>query len=110
MEIGIKETKEVLKFMVGLGNNLDKALEDKKIGIGDIPLFMGTFMDMPAAFDGIDKVPAEIKDLKAEEMADLVAFVEQELDLKSDRTEKIIEGALMLGSDIVKYAKLFKKA
>jgi hypothetical protein len=109
MSVGIKETKELVKFMLGLGNSLDKALDDKKISVMDVPLFMGVFMDMAPAFDGIAKVPAEIKDLSAEEMAELSAFVQQEFDIKSDRTEAIIEGALMLAADIYKYAKLFKK-
>jgi len=106
---GIEELKQVLKMVAGLGNAVDKALEDNKIKMSDAPLFMGVFLDMPSAFEGIDKVPGEIKDLDESESAELVKYVEEELDLRSDRTEEIIEKGLKLASDVYAYSKLFKK-
>ncbi len=106
---GIKETKDLLKLIVSFGNSVDKALEDNKISIADLPLFMNVFIDMPEAFDGFDKIKSEIKDMTPEELNELSIYVAQEFDIESDRTEGIIENGLDLAVRIFAFAKSLKK-
>jgi hypothetical protein len=109
MSHGIKETKDALKFVVSLGNAVDKALEDKKINMMDVPLFMDPMIKIAPAFENIGMVAKEIGDLDAAERAELVKYVEDELDLRSDDTEKMIERGLSLVSLVYEFIKGFKK-
>lgn len=109
MSYGIKETKELLAFMIDFGEAMDKSLEDKKLSVVDAMNFAGVFMAMPAAFEGIGLVPKELKDMDDVERAELVKYVEEELDLASDKTEEKIEDALKLASSIYSFIQLFKK-
>lgn len=105
---GISETKEVVKFGIELGEAFDKGLSDGKFSIEDLSYFFSTFMSAGAAFEGISKVPAEIKDLSSEEMEDLKAFVELEFDIENDKLEELIEKALGVALKIYEIIALFK--
>jgi len=105
----MKETKEVLKFAIELGEALESALEDKKFDIAELSLLIGPLMQVGPAFEGIDKVGEEIKAVDAAGLADLVAYAKDELDLKADETEAVIEKALDLGVQIYSFVKMFKK-
>lgn len=105
----MKETKEVIKFAIELGEALEAALADKKFEIAELALLMGPLMQVGPAFEGIDLVGDEIKIADAAALADLVAFAKDELDLVADNTEEVIEKALDLGLQIYSFVKLFKK-
>lgn len=105
----MKETKELLKFVIELGESLEAALEDKKFDIAELSLLIGPLMQVGPAFEGVDQVGEEIKNVDAAALADLVAYAKDELDLKADDVENIIEKALDLGVQVYSFVKLFKK-
>lgn len=109
-KMGIEELKEVLKFVIEFGEAADKALLDKKFEISELALLMGPFMLIGPAFEGLDKVGGEIKDLDEAELVELKLFVETELDLANDKVEEIIEKALAIGVQLYGFIKLFAKA
>lgn len=109
MSYGTKELKELLKFTIGLGEAFDQAMADKKFEMTEIALLIGPLMDSAAAFEGMDIIALELKDLDNAEMAELVRYVEEELDLKNDKIELVIEKALALGVNILSFISLFKK-
>lgn len=109
-EQGIKETKELLKFVIELGEGIDKAGADKKIDVMDVQYLIKPLASASAAFEGADKVKAELADLSAEEAAEIVKYAQDELQLSNEGIEKSIEAALKVGLEIYKYFKMFKKS
>lgn len=109
MSEGTKELKELLTFVIALGESLESALADKKFEMAELALLMPALMKAGDAFTGLDKLGGEVKDLDEAEMADLVAFVKNDLDLANDNVENIIENALDLGAKVYAFVQLFKK-
>ena len=105
----IKELKEIVKFAIEMGEAVDKALVDKKFDVSELGLLIAPLMQIGPAFEGLDKVGGEIKDLSEAEMAELVAYVKDELDLENDKIETIVEKSIEVGSCIYSLVKLFKK-
>lgn len=105
----VKELKEMLKFVIEFGEAIELAMADKKFEIAELALLMGPLMQVGAAFEGLDKIGGELKDLSAVEMAELKTFVEDELDLKNDKIEEVIERGLGMAVVIYDFVKLFKK-
>ena len=93
-EYGIQETKEVVGFIVELGNGIGKAREDGDWSASDLVYFMDALLAVPAAFQGIDKVPMEVKDLDEAEMKELSDYVVEEFDIPQDKIEEVIEDAI----------------
>ncbi len=109
MEQGIKEIKELVKFVIEFGEAIDLAMADKKFEMSELSLLIAPLMQVGPAFEGLDKIGGELKDLSEEEAAELVAYVRDELELSNDKIEFVIEKALELGVTIYEFIKLFKK-
>jgi len=105
---GIKETKELLAFIIRLGEAVDKSLEDGEIGFMDMSNLVSAMLAASSAFGDINKVPAEIKDLTKEESEELYAYIRDELNLKSDKIEDIVEGSLEVGMKIYHLIMMIK--
>jgi hypothetical protein len=105
----MKELKELVKFSIKVGQGIDKALEDKKLDAADLLLFIPLIMQAPEAFNGASKCAAEWKESSFEQKQMLIKEIEQELDLKNDKTEKIIENSLQLALLIHEFIKLIKE-
>ena len=99
-KIGIKETKDMLKFVLGLGMALDKSLADKKFSVDDIGNFVSAFLSAGEAFEGVKEIGAELKDLDAAELEEINEFVKKELELENEKVEAIVESGLGLGVQI----------
>lgn len=106
-EYGIQECKDMLKFIIGIGEAVDISLVDGKIDLTDVGNLMGPMMLAPAAFDNIKMLPKEIMNLKPEETRELVAFVEEEFDIASDKIEAAIEKSLLIASMIYDLVMMF---
>lgn len=109
MSEGIKELKELLKFTIDFGEAIELAMADKKFEIAELSLLIAPLMQVGPAFEGMDKLGGEIKDLDEVEMAELKAYVAEELDLQNDNIEMIIEKALGLAVTLYSFIQLFKK-
>lgn len=109
MEKGIKETKDLVGFIALLGNAIDKTT-DNGLQMADFGEFMGALGRVPAALDGIDEVPAEIKDLDAAELSELKADLASQLDLRDDVLEGIIEESITIGAALFGLVQKIKAA
>lgn len=105
---GIKETKDVLIFSIGLGVAVDKALADG-YSWDDLFALIPSFIKLPEALDGANEILNELEDLDDQEKAELVAVVE-ELDLASDKTEEIVEQSLVAFIEIAHLIMLVRAA
>lgn len=108
-KLGVENLKVLVKFVVDLGESVDKAMEDKKINIMDLPLVMPLLAQVDDVAGAAKLVMPEAKDLDAEEMKVLVAFAKDELSLKEEKVEAVIEKALEVGAkifEIVAYVKV----
>lgn len=108
-KLGIKETKEVLKFVIEFGEAIDKGLADGKLNALDIGLVINPLMQLGPALEGLGQVDDELKDLSAEELAELKAYVETELDISNDKVEMMIEEGLGMAVKLYKFIGLFSK-
>lgn len=98
-----KQSTELFAFFVSLANAVALSLKDGVIGVGDLANFFQTLRTAPAAFEGLQQIPAELADLSEEQRAALYAEVDK-LDLPNDQREaiakKVLKGVVVL-SEIV---------
>jgi len=110
---GVKELKEFIVFLASLGTAADKAQADGKLDVADLGLFMPALMKAPEALMGLDEAKLEAKDLSQEEMQELSAAISQELDLRDDVVEGLIEKSLSVAPlvyGIFKEIQAFQKS
>ncbi len=88
---GTKDTKELLIFGTTLASGIGRALEDGKLSLRDMSELFSIITTANAAFQGIQNVPEELKDLSKSELQILVAQMKADLDLPNDELEKTIE-------------------
>lgn len=100
---GIQETKELLRFVLALGNAAGQAARDGKIDVSDLAYFVSALTKIGPALDKIDLVPKELADLSEAEREELLAFFRSEFDIPQDRLEAIIE---LLFSITLSFARL----
>ncbi len=104
----MESSKTVVKFAVTLANSVDKVLADNKVDITDITHVMAPLMQVGPFAGALKQAVAEFKAADAAQKAELIALVKQDLDLKSDRTEEIVEKSLDLAVAVVEITKLIK--
>lgn len=90
-QLGIKDTLEVLEFGFATQRAISEALADKKINIFDAPLALKPLLTASAAFEGFDKVKAELLNLDEAELNELKEFVQDRFDIADDEVEALIE-------------------
>lgn len=106
--IGVKEFKEALAPVIDVALALVAAkLDDGKINTADLPKFLPSVMEIPAAIEGCTEIPAELKDFHSEDMEEIKAFViekaknvpgiEQKWLKVVSGALKIIDGGLEIG-------------
>ena len=104
----MESSKTIVKFAVTLANSIDKVLADNKVDLLDIPHLMAPLMQVGPAVAAIKTAKEEFKSATPEQKAELIAAVKTDLDLKSDRTEEIVERSLDLAVAITELVKLIK--
>lgn len=105
----IKETKEMVDFVIELANAVSKSMADGKIDFTDAGYLMAAMMVAGPAFVGAVAIPAELKDLSEPEAAELCAYVKAKLQL-GDRAEEIVAASLATVAQIYKLVQVLKKA
>lgn len=106
----MKEAKELVLFMVEAGNSIDKSFSDGKIDSSDLVNLLPLVLKAPEALKGIDKIVDELKAASSQQREVLVQEVKDALDLRSDKTEKMIEASLVFANQIIAYLSLIKEA
>lgn len=100
--MNIKETQELLGFVIAIGNAAGKSAEDGRVGFDDLMHFFDAYRKASPAFAGISGVPAELKDLDAAEAQALKDYVEEEFDIPQDVVEAVVERGISIAIDMVR--------
>lgn len=103
--MGINESKDLVRFGLLCGKAAAKALEDGKISIFDLRHLVPLLQPLAHAIDGIEQVPAEIRDLSPEEFQELLQTISDEFELRDERLEEQIQAALTVAKNIAQLAK-----
>jgi hypothetical protein len=98
--VGFKETQEGLTFVFALVNAVEKAMTDKQISVGDIPLFLDPLLKLKDAVEDYDQIPIEFKLANAEEAEALKVWVKENFNVEADKVEELIEDAFSVILDI----------
>jgi hypothetical protein len=106
---GIKETKEMLCFVLCLGEAIVSSLKDGKIGFGDLMHFFKAFQEAGPALGNSHLIVKEILDLSEKEKKELMAFVQAEFDLENDLIETYVEKGISVVIELISLLSLFKK-
>ena len=106
---GTENLKDVLKLFLTFVEDLSESLGDKEITLTDAFNFFDTLQAVGPAIAGIDQIPAELKDLDANEKKELNAFIASEFDIENDKVEMYIEKALAGVLMLAELVPLFTK-
>ena len=107
---GIKETKEMLGFILALSNALAQSMEDNgKLDLADVLKFLPALNSASVAMEDSGKIMAELKDLDEAEVIELNRFVAANFDIADDAREAAIENgvaaAMLLAQVILSFGK-----
>jgi len=105
--VGLTETKQAIDFAIALGKGIEKSSADGKWNLVDIPNFIPALAALLPAIEGADQIPFEFKALTTEQIDELKAYVNANLDLEDDQTEAFIEDAFKVMLDIFMLVKLY---
>jgi hypothetical protein len=92
----MKNLKEIVSLGIEVGHTFDKAFVDGKFDLSDLLSFIPVILKSEDAFKDAKLISQEWNSASFEEKQMLIKEIEVELDLKNDKTEKIIEKSLGL--------------
>jgi hypothetical protein len=98
---GIKETKELLKFVLVTVEESHVGLKNGA-GVDDLPRLFTIAKEAPAAFSGIGDIPNEIMDLQDNEYKELCDFIKEDFDIPEDDVEAVVEHGFVCIVTLVK--------
>jgi len=111
MNEGIKEVKDALAMVFAFGKIFKQAKEnDGVINAADLSLMVGAIPSMGPAFEGIDKIPAELKDLDMEEVKELLIYSSAHLGghFESEELKEKVEKGLAAVVAMLEFYKAMK--
>jgi hypothetical protein len=94
MKLGIKETKEMVAFIVALANSLGQSLEDGELGVTDILNFLEPLSLSGEAISGSTEVAKELVDLDESEKAEILSYIKETFSIPEKNVEDIVECSL----------------
>ena len=102
MSSGIKETKEVLKFVLSFVQALKTTYEDGEFDWYDAKNFIEPIKNLGDAIDNIDEVLPEITDIDEEEYEELLQWMKEEFpEIIDEEIEFVLDEALVAGKTIL---------
>jgi hypothetical protein len=107
VKIGLVESKQAIDFAIALGKAIEASAKDGKWNLLDIPNFIPALAKLLPAFENIDEIPLEFAALTPEQLDELKAYVQAELDLEDDEVEAFVEDAFKVMLDIFMLVKLY---
>ncbi len=112
-KFGIKETKEVVVFVVALVQGVADSLADGKLNIFDLFKFFKALRLLGPAVKDFTKIKDEIMDLSDVEKVELCDAIAKEFNMENKVVEGFIEQALqaiVYMIDLLPFAEEVKKA
>lgn len=103
---GIDETKELVGFLVALGNGVGETISSGKWSFGAVKNFVSAIQKALPALSGIDKVPEELLELSFEERDELHNYISNEFDLEDDVIESVMEDGLRIVLDLLTFVQV----
>ena len=97
---GIKETQELLSFILEIIKSLNKSLSGG-FSIFDTVNFVTPALLAPDAMKNITEVPAELKDLDEQELQQLADIVLKQFESLDSKKEAIIKKSIVVAIKIV---------
>jgi len=107
VQVGFKETKQVLDAIIALGKGIESSMADGKLNVLDIPNFIPFLTLILPAIEGSEQVPFEFKVADPAEIEELKAYLKENLDLADDQLETFIEDSFKVALDIFMLVKLY---
>ena len=102
MSSGIKETKEVLRFILSFVQALKTTYEDGEFDWYDAKNFIEPIKNLGDAIDNIDEVLPEITDIDEEEYEELLSWMKEEFpEIIDEEIEFVLDEALVAGKTIL---------
>jgi len=101
MSKGIKETKQLLGFILSLSNAIGSSLEDGKFSAKDLLNFFDSMRMAADALEGIGDVGGELSDLDEKEQQELLNYAVNKFDIPQKTVERYVELGLKGGLAIV---------
>jgi len=105
-QLGIKETKELLKFISDLGEAISVSSSDGWSAT-DIMNFIPAAKSAFSGIAGIDQVIEELKDLDELEKQEIEDYIAEEFDIADDKIEEYIEHGLRVALDLWTLVKTY---
>lgn len=110
--MSVKESKEVVQFMVAMVKASADVLADGKVNVSDMFAMFEGLRRAPAAVEGVNLVPQEFMDMTEVEKGELLAEVAK-LDLPDDVAEqwaeRVLKTAVVVAALVADYVKASKK-
>lgn len=109
MSEGIKELGEIVEFSIDLANAASRSLEDGEFGLFDLRHFIGVIASAGPALKGLDKIPAELADLDAKEMDELLEKIKGNLEISDDRIKELLDTGISVSQGLFKAYEEIRK-
>lgn len=112
-QVGIDSTILTLETVIEIGSDIAKALEDRKLDLGESLALVKHIPSVVSLIKGAPQLPAELKDLSAEEREAIVAHFAEKFDLTDDtaeaRVEQLFRTVVVLAAETVAVIELVKE-
>ena len=99
----------MLKFVVELSEAIDLSLQDGKFDLNDVSNLIKPMFTATEAFADIKEIPSEIANLTEEQKNELNVYLQEELELSSEKTEKVVELGFKIALDLAFLVQALKK-
>jgi hypothetical protein len=90
-QVGIDSTILTLETVIEIGADIGKALEDRKLDLGESLALVKHIPSVISLIKGAPQLPAELKDLSAEEREAIVAHFAEKFELADKEAEARVE-------------------
>lgn len=100
VQVSLKDTREVLTFVIALGKAYEAAKSDGVINVADLLHLLPVIDKIGPAFEGIENVQIELMAMTTEEADELKAWIKTELDLQDEEIEEFIQAAFAVVVDL----------
>lgn len=109
-KLDIKDTKEMLDFVMAVVQASVDAAADGKFGLGDIIRFCRVLPKLGPALRGSGNIRAELADLSEEEKKELGDLIQEKFKLENKLLEELVEQALIALISLIDLAPLVEEA